>query len=611
MPAARCRSRRRPALGHCPCDGAEGGSLTVVLGLRSKHDAAAALVVDGELVAAAAEERFQRRKHYYGFPEQAIRFVLQRAGVRPSDVEVVARDGLPWWKTAQRLLRQPLAAPTPRLYRELIEKAVQRYLRRVADVHTSEGARLAAMGLPSRYRFVEHHLGHAAYAWYASGEDDATVAILDGRGHYLAGAFYHGRNGRLEPVGEIQAEGGSLGLFYSAVTDALGFRVGDGDGKTMGLACYGDPTVARVDLERFAPRVTGLTLRRWREWQLDQAVIDGQLIAHYRESAPLRILIERYGPANVAAAAQAILEDRVVNLIRKVVERTGRRRLVAGGGIFLNVKASKRLLDEGVVESLFIPPGPGDEGLAAGYAMLTYAERCAPRRPEPLRSAYLGPSYGEAEIVAELARTPDIRCERPACLSEATADLLTQGVVVGWFQGAMEFGPRALGARSVLADPRDPTMRDRINDRLKKRDWFMPFAPSVLEEHCADWFVNYHPSPYMNLAFAVRPPLAERIPAVVHVDGTSRPQAVARSVNPEYYATIDAFYRRTGVPMVLNTSFNRHGLPIVCTPRDALDHLLWGCIDALAIGPFLVVRTGPVRPYQKSDRLRALVPDES
>jgi carbamoyltransferase len=566
--------------------------------LRSKHDAAAAIVVDGELVAAAAEERFQRRKHYYGFPEQAIRYVLAEAGVRPHQVDLVARDGLSWQKTLQRLLRQPRYGPTPRLYRELIGKAIARYLRRVSDVHTTETARLAQLGLPPRYRFLEHHLGHAAYAFYASGLKDATVAVLDGRGHYLAGGFYRGRFGRLEPLAEIQAEGGSLGLFYSAVTDALGFQVGDGDGKTMGLACYGDPTVARAALEPFAPRVVGLSLRKWKEWQLDQEVVASRLYAHYHESAQLRLLIDRYGAANVAAAAQAILEDRVLTLLRNLVQRTGQRQVVAGGGIFLNVKASKRLLEEGVVEHLFIPPGPGDDGLAAGYALASYAALNQGQLPLPLRSASLGPAFSEAEIVAALAQTPDIRCERPACLPEATAALIAEGVVVGWFQGRMEFGPRALGSRSVLADPRDPGMRDRINAKLKKRDWFMPFAPSVLEEHCAEWFLHYHPSPYMNLAFTVRPPYDERVPAVVHVDRTARPQAVSRETNPLYYEVIAAFHRRTGIPLVLNTSFNRHGLPIVCTPRDALDHLLWGCIDVLAIGPFLVRRTGPVRPLQ-------------
>jgi carbamoyltransferase len=371
----------------------------------------------------------------------------------------------------------------------------------------------------------------------------------------------------------------------------------------MGLACYGDPAIARADLERFAPTIRGLRSYRWREWQLDQQVVDGRLHAHYREGAQLRLLIDRYGAANVAAAAQAILEDRVLTLIRNAVARLGSRRLIGTGGIFLNVKTSQRLLDEGIVDALFIPPGPGDEGLAAGYAFDAHVAATG-TPPQPIESAYLGPSYDEAAIVAALARTPGIDCSRPADLPEAVADLLENRTVVGWFLGRMEFGPRALGARSVLADPRDPAMRDHINDKLKKRDWFMPFAPSVLEEWCDECFVNYHPSPYMNLAFSMRPPYDTTVPAIMHVDKTARPQAVSRETNPLYYDAIDAFRRRTGIPMVLNTSFNRHGLPIVCTPDDALNHLRWGCIDVLAIGPFIVRRDGPPIPFEEPRALK-------
>jgi len=568
--------------------------MTAILGLRSKHDAAAALVIDGELVAAASEERFTRRKHHFGFPKHAVRFVLAQAGLRSDQVDVVARDGLPITKTLARLARQALYAWTPRLYREVFNAALDRYMYRRADVKGSEERQLQDMGFVPRWHYVEHHLGHAAYSYYASGRNDALVIALDGRGHYLGGAIYAGRGERLTPISEIVAEGGSLGLFYSSVTDTLGFQVGDGDGKTMGLACYGDPEVALADLERFAPIVVGLELRRPREWRLDTEVIRNRLYAHYQEAAALHLLIDKHGEANLAAAAQLILECRIEQLVRNAVAATGLRHLGGGGGVFLNVKASKILLDKGVVDSVYVAPGPGDEGLVAGYALVAYARLHA--RPKPLASSYLGPGFTDDEILTVLKGYSDVAYEQLTDVAETTAELIASGRVIGWFQGRMEWGPRALGARSVLADPRDPNMRDRINYLLKKRDWFMPFAPSILAEYCDECFVNYCPSPYMNLAFTVQPPYDTLVPAVLHVDKTARPQAVDHDTNPLYHATIEAFRQRTGIPLILNTSFNRHGLPIVCTPQDAIDHLRWGCIDLLVIGPYLVKRTGEPQP---------------
>lgn len=570
-----------------------------ILGLRSKHDASAALVIDGELVAAATEERFTRRKHHFGFPKRAIQYVLAEGGLKPHDVDLIARDGIAMGKQLLRLVRQPLYAWTPRLYRDVLDKAMDRYVRRATDVKKGEETQLHDMGFESRWLYVEHHQGHAAYAYYASGLRDATVVVLDGRGHYLGGGVYKGQDGRLERLQEIIAEGGSLGLFYSAVTDALGFRVGDGEGKTMGLACYGEPEAALAELEAFAPTVDGLKTLRHKEWQLDTAVFENQLYGHYRESALIRLLIDKHGKANVAAAAQAILERELSTLVRNAVQATGFPALVGGGGVFLNVKASKALVENHIVDSIYIPPGPGDDGLAAGYALAAYASQKTEGLRLPLRSAYLGPAFATEEILRALQQYDDLAAEKLdwETLPSATAQLIADGQVVGWFQGRMEWGPRALGNRSVLADPRDPQMRDRINERLKKRDWFMPFAPSVLKEYCDQCFANYHPSPYMNLAFDVRPPYNELVPAIMHVDATARPQEVDREINPVYYDTIEAFRQLTGIPLVLNTSFNRHGLPIVCTPRDAANHLRWGCIDVLVIGPFLVRRAGPIVPF--------------
>ncbi len=568
--------------------------MAIILGIRTKHDAAAALIIDGQIIAAAAEERFTKIKHHYGFPENSIKEVLAIAGIKPNQVDYIARDGISIKKSIFRLVRNLFFTWTPRLYKEVFSQAVDRYIYHIADSLANEDKKLKELGFKSKMFFVEHHFAHAAYALYTSGEKDATVVVLDGRGHYIGGSCYQARSGKLELISEIASQDGSLGLFYSAVTDALGFTVGDGEGKTMGLACYGDPTSAINDLERFTPKVFRNTTLRNREWNIHTGVIRNRLYAHYEESAALRILIHKHGKENVAAGAQKLLETRILDLINNIVHRTGRRNLVAAGGVFLNVKASKFLLDQGIVDSIYIPPAPGDDGLPAGYALAANMVFDPSHPPSKLRSAYLGPSYDEKLILTTLKNTKDISWKKLVNVPQITARLIAKGKVVGWFQGKMEWGPRALGNRSVLADPRNPGMRDRINNLLKKRDWFMPFAPSVLKEYCNDIFIKYQSSPFMNLAFKVKPKYVDKIPAVIHIDKTARPQEVDQVINPLFYATIREFQKLTDIPLVLNTSFNMHGLPIVCNPKDAIDHLKWGCVDVLIIGDYLVERSGKV-----------------
>lgn len=582
--------------------------MVIILGLHSRHDASAALINDGEIVAVAAEERFSRKKHHFGFPHHAIKYVLLEAGKEPSEIDLVACHGLSIQTTLARLVRQPLYGWTPRLYRELIGKAINRYILRGADARKNEQLQLQKMGIRARQISVEHHLAHAAYAYYTSGLTDATVIILDGQGHYLCGGVWIGDDGQLKRISEIPAQGGSLGLFYSAVTDALGFWVGNGEGKTMGLACYGNPDKGEKDLANFVPQVSDLKTFKWKEWKINSEVFDNRLYTHFDEAARLRLLVDRYGEANIASAAQDILEQKLVQLVGNAVEKTGIRDMVGGGGVFLNVKANKILLDKQIVDSIFIPPGPGDSNLAAGYALVAYSRESGKSPLFCLKSTYYGPSFSNDEILKTLHKYDDNIFYEHLDLSEiplATARLIKDGQVVGWFQGRMEMGPRALGSRSVLADPRDSEMRGRINDNLKKREWFMPFAPSVLKEYSDECFVNYQPSPFMNLAFDMKPPYDKCVPAVMHVDKTARPQEVERSVSPLYYDTIKAFHSLTGIPLVLNTSFNRHGLPIVCTPEDAVNHLRWGCIDVLVIGPFIARRTGDVVPFP-DDRERTI-----
>jgi carbamoyltransferase len=562
----------------------------VVLGIQSRHDASAALIVDGELVAAASEERFRRIKHYFGFPEQAVQYVLSAAGIEMRDVDNVAMLGMSTRAALIRGVRQQMHAWAPRWSRTFLREHLDR---RGPYAGPTAIARLAELGFCGRTIAVEHHHGHAAYAYFGSDMHEGLVVTADGIGHLLAGTANIGRGTTLRRIAETFGNGGSLGLFYSAVTDALGFEAGDGEGKTMGLAGYGEAGVALAELARLAPVVAGLETSRRYEWKASGRLKDRMLHVRFKEAKAIVNLIERHGPENVAAAAQEILERRLIELIGNIVRVTGLRAMSAGGGVFLNVKASKRLLDEHVIDSLQVLPNPGDGGLSAGYALSGFHEhgRGGPR--VPLKNAYLGPEFGDRAIAAALRGFTDrisFRCTPD--VTRTAAKLIASGLVVGWFQGRMEWGPRALGARSVLADPRDRGVRDRINAQLKKREWFMPFAPSVLEPYCREWFLNYRSSPFMNLAFDVKPAMRDLVPAVVHVDGTARPQEVTRETHPLYHATIETFRQLTGIPMILNTSFNIHGLPIVCEPRDAIDHLIWGCVDVLVIGSFVAARPG-------------------
>lgn len=532
-----------------------------ILGISAGHDAGAALVSERAIIAAAQEERFTRIKHFCGLPLRAIRFVIHQAGISPDRIEYIA---LPEEDASSDLL----------FY--------------IADNMNRIGINRFRKIVP-----VGHHLAHAASAYRTSGWREATVITLDGMGDGLSGSVYHGKDGSLKKISEIGA-GGSLGWFYSAVTEAVGFRPNDEEGKTMGLAAYGKAPAALVKrLETLAPRQSRLKLLRASEWKISAQCRDHFYRCHFDESREIRKLADKFGRENVAAGAQAIMEDRIRGLARRAVAVTGCPDLAVSGGVFYNVKVSLALESMACVRAVKPHPAAGDSGLCLGAALEAAGNITGRGIRTDLRNAYLGPSFSERECVEALEKKRIAhRVTAYRTLPRIVSGYLQEGAAVGWFQGRMEYGPRALGARSVLADPRNVAAKNRLNAKLKRREWFMPFAPTVLREHVDRYVSHCKPatSPFMIKAFKATDAAQQEIPAAVHVDGTVRVQTLERAQNPLFYDLIRRFYRDTSVPAVLNTSFNRHGLPIVCTPEDAVEHLEMGCVDVLVMNNVIAER---------------------
>jgi len=541
-------------------------ALVKVLGINAVfHDPAAALVVDGRLVAAAEEERFTRRKHgktpvpfsTWELPEQAARFCLEEAGISPADLDAVAYSYDP-----------DLAGTNGDVTADGWEGLRTLYTRRAPNFLAT-----ALPGLdPDRVRHVRHHVAHAASAHLAAPFERCAVLVLDGRGERTSHLAGHAVHGELEVLA-TQALPHSLGLLYEEVTDHLGFRRSSDEYKVMAMASYGRPTYAEAFAGAMAfdgaggfrtalPELDRLVPARAPDDDIDDAHLD------------------------LAASMQRRLEDVLLELGTWLHERTGERNLAMAGGVALNCVANAELHRRGPFERIWVQPAAGDSGTALGAAMHVAHE--LGDRVEPMTTAALGRGWSDEELRGwlERARVP---FEQPADVADAAAEVLANNGVVAWFQGRSEFGPRALGHRSLLADPRDPENLRRLND-VKGREQFRPVAPMVLAERAADIFEGQLPSPYMLFVHRVRGDWAARIPAVVHVDGTARAQTVDRDEEPLVARLLEAFERRTGVPVLVNTSLNTAGRPMVDDPRDALECFGSAPVDALVIGPYLVRR---------------------
>lgn len=551
-----------------------------VVGLSAfYHESTCCLVRGGELVAAASEERFSRVKHDPRLPVEAFRFCLEAGGgLDPADIDAVAYYESPAEKHSRQLwaLAQGggSGAGPPWLDPGRPEREVRERL-----------------GWEGPLRTYPHHLSHAASAYLYSGYPEAAILTVDGVGEWATTTYGRGVGGDLELFDEVRFPH-SLGLFYSTVTAYLGFRVNGGEYKVMGLAPYGQPRHAER-LRRVLRNGPGGA------FSLDLAYFDFLHGRRMYSDALSELLGERprrpgdeIEPrhADLARSAQEVLEEVLLDKVRHLHERVGGDSLCMAGGVALNCVANGRILREGPFRHLFVQPAAGDAGGALGAAALAHRD-LAGGRVSPLRHVFLGPRWSSGEVAELLAAAGLDAADhrgREEALVEDVAARLAAGQVVGWFQGAMEMGPRALGARSLLASPLDPGMRDRLNRRIKRREGFRPFAPAVLADRARDWFDLDHPSPFMLETCAVtsRRPL----PAVTHVDGSARPQTVDPATAPRFAALLAAFERRTGCPVLLNTSFNVRGEPIVRSPADALFCLADTGIDALAVEDFVIDR---------------------
>lgn len=547
------------------------------------HDSSACIARDGEVLFAVAEERLSRLKHDARFPALAIRACLDFAGARADEVDFICQG----WPAPRRAylhdLRSYATGRQPADSRALLNSTRQF----VSMWHQRSGEnrfRQFFGAARPKFRLFEHHLAHAISAYAFSGLDDAAILVIDGRGATEATSIWRGRAGRIEHVQTIPWPN-SLGLFYAQFTQYLGFQPYSDEWKVMGLAPYGKPG---IDLSRFID-LTGGGYR----------VATHLLIG--KDSAPTAAIEAILGPKrapeseitdhhkDIAFAVQDACERAMLKLAAAAVAKTGCRNLCLAGGVALNSKANGKILTSGLVDNLFVQPAAGDDGVCLGAALAPHLDSGGKLPLRKMRDAYLGPASSDAEIEKALT-TYKIRCTRVSDPAKAAAELLAGGKILGWFQGRMEFGPRALGSRSILADPRDPQMTEKVNNAVKFREWWRPFAPSVLAEAATDYIESATDSPFMILTAQVRPEKRAVIPAVTHVDGSARPQTVERDVNPLYWKLICEFGGLTGVPVVMNTSFNLRGEPIVCTPTDAIRTFFSSGMDALAIGTFLVVK---------------------
>jgi carbamoyltransferase len=581
-----------------------------VLGLNTFHaDSGAVLLRDGELVAAVTEERLNRVKHFAGFPAESIREVLDIAGIPITEVDHIGIN-----KDNKANLLAKLAFAVTNLGR--ITKMARQRLEYRAKAQQAPDLICRALGvdrsqLRADIHNVEHHLCHAASAYLVSPFEQAAIFTVDGFGDFASTLTGVGRGREIEILDRVLFPH-SLGVLYTMVCQFIGYSKYGDEGKVMGLAPYGQPSY-----EDFFNRLVQLKPRGHFELNLDYFL-------HHREGvdysfdenghptvAPLfsQAMVRQFGPPrqagteltqrdmDLAASLQKCLEKAYFHVLNYLHEQTHTDRLCLAGGVALNSVANGQIFDKTPFRHIYTQPAAGDDGTALGVAY--YIRHCLLGQPRSfvMDHAYTGREFSEADIKAALDTAEGIICERFADeqLYQRTAEAIAQGEIVGWFQGKMEWGPRALGNRSIIAHPGHPQMKDILNSRIKHREWFRPFAPSILEERVGDFFFQTHPSPFMMMVYETRPEIRQAICAVNHVDNTGRLQTVSRQANPRYHALIKAFEAATGLPVVLNTSFNENE-PIVHTPQHALDCFLRTRMDLLVLGNWMVRRASPDSP---------------
>ena len=556
------------------------------------HDSAAAVLKDGNVIAAVEEERFSRIKFDDGFPKHAINWCLREAGISAENIDSIAFYDKPVLKF-ERLLDNYIAVAPRGLYSflDVIPKWIHKrlWVKNEINKHLN--------GFKGEIIFPEHHISHAAHTFFTSPFDEAAILTIDGVGEWSTTTFGIGKNNNIKLINDIRWPH-SVGLFYSAFTYFLGFKVNEGEYKLMGLSSYGKPKYYDKILNELIDVKNDGSIQlnmKYFTFTYDKYMTNQNFSEIFGISPREHDERAEQVHYDIGASAQLVLEDILLKMVNHVHKKTKMKNLCLGGGVALNGVANYRILKEGPFENLHIPPSPGDAGSAVGAAQYLYYchtknKRVIQTSTERIKNnIYVGPEYSNNEIKAFLDKNKITYefLEREQLLKN-TAKLISDRNIVGWYQGKMEWGPRALGNRSILADPRDRKMKDVLNEKIKHRESFRPFAPSILEEYISEYFDIDRPSPYMLLVANVKKP--DKIPAVTHVDGTGRLQSVSKHVNSLYYDLINEFYKLTSVPVIINTSMNVMGEPIVNTPEQAHNMILKTDMDYIVMGNYLISR---------------------
>jgi carbamoyltransferase len=587
----------------------------IILGINAYHaNSSAAIVVDGRLLAAVEEERLNRVKYAAGLPARAIQYCLDQAGAKLSEVDHIAVPRNPWARLGTKLrfaMRMPRFA---------LDRA--RVMRRFAGVKAdlASAFEMPVENIRAQFHRIEHHTAHLASAYFVSPFENSAVLSADGLGDFASCMWALGEGSKMHPLGEVRFPH-SLGMYYTALTQYIGFwKFGD-EYKVMGLAAYGEPEfleefrrIVHADgplsfhlgLEYFTHQSQGADMS-WRE--ANRTPVLGRLFSQYLE--------KRLGPArkegepleqrhrNIAASMQAALEEVLAAHWSALAKKTNQKSLCLAGGVAFNCLANGKIFERSPFERVYVQPAAGDAGLSVGAAFAVNHQVLGRPREFVMDHAAWGPEFSRPDIVQAIdtfhgqGDDASITDVDEKTLLETTAKHLANGKIVGWFQGRVEWGPRALGQRSILADPRRPEMKDILNRRIKHREIFRPFAPSILEEATGEFFEKTHPSPFMTFAYNVRPEKRSVIPAPTHVDGTARLQTVSRNTNPLYWKLLRAFGDQTGVPVLLNTSFNDNE-PIVCRPEEALDCFRRTQMDVLVMGNFILEKKPTTASQEES-----------
>ncbi|KKN01868.1 hypothetical protein LCGC14_1123400 [marine sediment metagenome] len=581
----------------------------LILGIHIGHDSGAAIIKAGKILAAVNEERFIRVKHYSQVPLKSIEYCLKFADVSIRNIDAIAfslhlspKQYFPFLKLDKNFYKNLAKSEAQGFMKEIITN-LMKILRKLGNLifskefketlkyKTTSPTYFKPFEISSNIPIyvINHHLAHAASAYYTSGfKSNGLIVTSDGIGSGgTSTAVWQAIDGEIMPLLKI-GRNGSLGWFYGIITEGLGWWIGNGEGKTMGLAPYGDPEIVKKKLIPFLPIYKRGHLKREYNFSypMTLSILDA-IHWHFQESEYIKKLQQQFKREDIAAAAQNLLEKQIFELVSFWVKKLGSHYLCGAGGVFLNVKLNKYLSENLDLDEFHIFPNAGDGGLALGAALQADYEINKKSNYNAISDMYFGPEYSDDEIetILELRK---IKYEKVNNLIDVCSKHLSKGKIIGWFQGRMEYGPRALGNRSILMDPRNINNKDIINKQVKFREPWRPFCPSILEDRASEYLMNSRRAPYMITSFDVFPKKIEEVPAVIHVDGTTRPQTVSNEVNLNYYNLIKNFDELTSVPMLLNTSFNVKGRPIVCNPINAIECFYNTGLDILAINKFII-----------------------